>query len=62
MPRYISIEALIPTTGDPLEDHATMEAIKEPLAALKAAVHKLAAPGNVVVRHIGKKEPKVVAE
>jgi hypothetical protein len=61
MPKFISIEAMIPATGDPLVDHETMQAIKEPLAALKAAVHGLADPGSVTVRHVGKKE-KVAPE
>ena len=61
MPKFISIEAIIPETGDPLEDRTIMEAIHEPLAALKAAVHALPAPGNVTVRHIGKKEKKAEA-
>jgi hypothetical protein len=58
MARFISIEALIPATGDPLADHDIMDAIKEPLASLKAVIHALKPPGNVVVRHVGKKEPK----
>lgn len=56
MAKFISIEGMIPVTGDPMEDHEAMEAIKEPLAALKKAVHGLG--GNVTVRHVGKKEPK----
>jgi hypothetical protein len=59
MPKFISIEAMIPATGDPLADHAIMEAIKEPVDALKKAVHGLAVPGNVTVRHVGKKEKPI---
>lgn len=56
MSKFISIEVMIPATGDPLLDNETMNAIKEPLAALKTAVHGLPTPGNVTVRHVGKKE------
>lgn len=56
MSKFISIEVMIPATGDPLVDNETMNAIKEPLGALKTAVHGLPTPGNVTVRHVGKKE------
>lgn len=56
MSKFISIEVMIPATGDPLVDNETMNAIKEPLAALKTVVHGLPTPGNVTVRHVGKKE------
>lgn len=51
--KFILIEAIIPATGDPLGDHDAMVAIKEPVDALKKAVHQLG--GTVNVRHSTKK-------
>ena len=52
---FISIEGIIPATGDYDADHEIMVSIKPQLDALKAAVHALATPGSVTVRPVRKK-------